>query len=148
MIIGFILAIWFLLYIIISIKNIFFVKYLIKQNNKDKLKKDVELIKFGSIPFWIINFIILSILTIGAVMGTRGILIFLVPIPIFISYIILLGTSIFSISYIRLLYKENNIVHKEMILQIILQLIFVLDIFGIIYLKNKYSIKNENNEKN
>ena len=141
MVIGILLAIWFLIYIIISIKNIFYVNDLIKQNNKGKLKNNAESIKLCSIPFWVINFIILSIFTIGAVMSTRGILIFLVPIPIFVSYIILLGTSIFSISYIRLLYKENKIGYKGMLIYTIFQLMFVFDIFCIIYLKYKYSNK-------
>jgi hypothetical protein len=142
-VIGITLAIWFMAYIIISIKNIFYNKYLLINNDTDKLKKNAELVKFGAIPFWIINFIILALITIAAVMGTRGILMFFVPIPIFLSYIIFLGTSIFSISYIRLLYKEKVIVFKQMVIYIILQLIFCLDIIGIIYLKNKY--KNKEN---
>jgi len=106
-VVGITLAIWFIVYIVIAIKNIFYNKYLLKNNDNDTLKKNAELVKFGAIPFWIINFIILALITFAAVMGTRGILIFFVPIPILVSYIIFLGTSIFSISYIRLLYKEK-----------------------------------------
>jgi hypothetical protein len=142
--IGIILAVWFLLYIIISIRNIFYVKDLITLNNGEKLKEDAEFVKFNSIPFWEINFFIFFLLSIITFLVVGSIEMFLVS--IIISYIILLGTSIFSISYIRLLYKENIIGYKEMIFQIILQLIFVLDIFGIKNLKNKYSNKKENNE--
>jgi len=142
-VVGIILAIWFIAYIVISIKNIFYNKYLLVNNDNDKLKKNAELVKFGAIPFWIINFIILALITFAAVMGTRGILMFFVPIPILVSYIIFLGTSIFSISYIRLLYKEKVIVFKQMVIYIILQLIFCLDVVGILYLKIKY--KNKEN---
>jgi len=110
---GILIAVWFIAYIIISIRNIFYAKKLLVNNEKDDLKKSTELIKLKSVPFWILNFIFLFLITIAAVAGSRGGAIFLAPIPIFISYIILLGTSIFSIAYIRLLYKKNHWIYPH-----------------------------------
>ena len=132
---GILLALWFVIFIILSIRNIIYTNKLLKRCEIDKLKKLTEFIKFGAIPFWIINFILLSLLTIAIVMGTRGIGIVIIPVPIIIAYIILLGTSIFSIPYIKLLYKGKKIGFKQMVIHIILQLCFVWDVIGIIYLK-------------
>ena len=133
-------TIWFLIFIILSIKNINNCKNYLKNNEKKLLKTLSENIKLKSIPFWIINFIILLFFSIGALFGTRGFFIIFLPIPIIFTYLILLGTSIFSISYIRLLYKNNEIKKYQMIIHIILQLCFIWDIIDIIYLKIK--IKN------
>ena len=128
-------------YIIVSIINIFYAKKLIKQKCKEKLKKLTEVSKFGSIPFWIINFIILVIVGILGVVATRGAGIIFLPILMLLTYILFLGTSVFSISYIKLLYQEGEIVSLHKNMHIILQLCFILDIVDIIYLKIKLNQK-------
>jgi hypothetical protein len=122
-------------FLIVTILNIFYTKRLIKQRERKKLKKSAEIVKLASIPFWIINFLVLSLSAFAAIIATRGFGIVFLPIFILITYIALLGTSVFSISYIRLLYKEKEIGFAQMTIHIILQLCFVSDIIGIIYLK-------------
>jgi hypothetical protein len=100
--------------------------------------------KFGSIPFWIINFIILVIVGILGVVATRGAGIIFLPILMLLTYILFLGTSVFSISYIKLLYQEGEIVSLHKNMHIILQLCFILDIVDIIYLKIKLTKKEKN----
>jgi hypothetical protein len=134
-------------YIIVSIINIFYAKKLIKQKNKEKLNKLMRVIKFGSIPFWIINFIILVIAGIFGIVATRGAGIIFLPILVLLTYILFLGTSVFSIAYIKLLYQEGEIVSIHKILHIILQLCFVLDIVDIIYLKIKLNKNKKPNEE-
>jgi hypothetical protein len=143
---GILLVSWFVIFLILSIRNIIYTNKLLKRSEIDKLKKLTEFIKFGAIPFWIINFILLSLFTIAIVMGTRGIGIVIIPVPILITYIILLGTSIFSIPYIKLLYRIKKIGFKQMVIHIILQLCFVWDVIGILYLK--INNKKENSFKN
>jgi hypothetical protein len=137
-----VLIIWLIIYIITSIKNVMTSRKYIRELEINKLKKISEDIKFKSIPFWIINFLVLLFLTISAVVGTKGILIFIIPISILFTYIILLGTSVFSISYIILLYKNNNILLIQLIFHVILQLCFVFDIIDMFYLRLR--IKKDN----
>jgi len=132
---------WLCIFVILSIKNITIARKYISEGEKEKLKVIMEKIKLKSIPFWIMNFILLFCITFFAVLGTRGYLIPFVPIPILFTYIILIGTSIFSISYIRILYKNNEITFFQMIIHIILQLCFFGDIIDVLYLK--YKIKKK-----
>jgi len=140
-------SLWFCVFIAVSIKNIIVAKRYVREKQKDKLRKLTEITKFGSIPFWIINFVILFFFTIAAIVGTRGIFIVFVPVPIFFSYLLLLGTSVFSISYVRLLYKEKDITLGMAIVHTILQLCFCWDIFDIIYLKYKFGSTIATNEQ-
>jgi uncharacterized protein YfaS (alpha-2-macroglobulin family) len=112
-----------LTFIALSIINIFRSSKLIKQKDEEKLRKSAYLIKFGSIPFWIAVFVIVEI-------TFR-----LDSIVLALFYVILLGTSIFSIAYIRLLYNVNKLNLKQMVINTLLQFVFVLDIISVFFLK-------------
>jgi hypothetical protein len=66
-----------------------------------------------------------------------GFVLLFIPIPIFLSYIILLVTSSYSISYLVLLKRNDIITRKQFRIYLVLQLCFVLDIIGIIYISNR-----------
>jgi hypothetical protein len=61
--------------------------------------------------------------------------------PIIISYIILLSTSNYSISYLILLKKNSMINTNQFIKNIFFQLFFIIDIIGI------FKIINGNDKK-
>jgi len=139
-----ILLFWFIGYIILLIKNIIISKKYIENNDTNILKELTEKIKFKSISFWILN-IILSIIIFYNLIRISESFVFLI-FPIIFIYIIFLGTSVFSIFYIRLLYKRNEFKYFQMIIHIILQLCFILDVMDIIYLKIKsYKYSKNNN---
>jgi hypothetical protein len=137
---------WLIIFIISFIKNLKMLKILYKENNLVELKRYVKTTKLSLIPFWILNFIISSIIMLGFIMGTRGMGIIFLPIPVFFAYMILLITSCYSIFYINLLNK--NIKIKKYFMHIILQLCFVLDIIDILYLIKKYKIEDIEERQN
>ena len=138
-IIPLIFLIWLLLFIYSIVLNIKNTVKLFKENNLIVLRKNGKLIKLTLIPFWILHFILSVLAMIVFIGASRGMGIIFLPIPIFITYIFLLITSIFSIAYILLLRKNKYI--NNIVIHIILQLCFVLDIINMIYILRKISKK-------
>ena len=136
-------GIWFLLFMVISIINAINIIKKFLQNQTDLLLEYTKKVKFGLIPFWIINFIGYTAFVIMVNIPSHGFGIFIVPFPIMASYFVLIATSVFSISLLLLLYRERKIDNKQFLIFIMTQLCFVLDVIGVIYLINK--IKSENN---
>ena len=131
-IIPLIFLIWLLLFICSIVLNIKNTVKLFRENNLIILRKNSKLIKLTLIPFWILHFILSTLTMIAFIGGTRGMGIIFLPIPIFFTYIFLLITSIFSIAFILLLRRNKYI--DDVIIHIILQLCFVLDIIDMIYI--------------
>jgi hypothetical protein len=99
-------------------------------------------IKIGLIPFWIINFICYFPISVFLLVVGHGFGFLIVPIFIFLSYIVLLLTSIFSILYLLNLKKNNIIVNKQFIIHSILQLLFVVDIIDTVNIIKKWGKSN------
>ena len=129
--------VWAVLFIIYFICNIIFLNINVKNKNVEKIKNYCKIIKYYSIPFWIMNIISYIGLIIAFFFIMFGWVIIFIPIPIFISYIILLATSSYSISYLIIMKRNGSITKKQFIKNIILQLCFIFDIIGIIILFKK-----------
>jgi len=116
-----------LAYIVLSIIGIFKARGLVKRRDEEKLKKSASVVKLGAIFFWIITIIFLKWAYLWGIekLIARG-----------ICYIVLLGTSIFSLSYIRLLFKEKKLTAGQTVLYTLSQLFFVIDIIGILFLRH------------
>ncbi|MDR0442273.1 MAG: alpha-2-macroglobulin family protein [Treponema sp.] len=113
-------------FLLVSIINIFYSGRLVKRQETEKLKKSASLIKFGAIPFWIVLLIFLKKFS-GELVGN----------DVFIlaaMYILLLGTSVAGLSYIRSLHKEKQITAGQRVIHTLFQLCFILDVLGIAYL--------------
>jgi uncharacterized protein YfaS (alpha-2-macroglobulin family) len=113
-----------LAFLVLSISNIFRSSKLIKQQDDEKLQKSTYFIKYGSIPFWMISIVV-----------AKTIAIWLDLIALIFFYVILLGTSVFSIAYIRLLYNVKKLNLKQMVIHTLSQFVFVLDIISVFFLK-------------
>jgi uncharacterized protein YfaS (alpha-2-macroglobulin family) len=135
-IIWILLALLLLAFDVISIISIFKSSKLIKQKDEEKLKKSARLVKFGSIIFWIAAFILYKVMRLWGIEK----IIFLT-----LLYTVLLGTSVYSIAYIKLLRKEKKLNLVLAIIFTLSQLFFVFDILGILFLasfvKNKKSAR-------
>ena len=138
-IIPIIFLIWLMIFICFSVLNILYTKKLYKQNKLFELRKNVKYIKLYLIPYWIINFAVSVFVLLLIMAATKGLGIILFPVFIFFAYILLLITSSVSITYIVLLNKNKHLKHYYV--HIILQLCFVLDIIGAIYLLKKINIE-------
>jgi len=135
------LVLLFLAFTVISIISIFKSSKLIKQQNKEKLKKSARFAKIGSIFFWIAALFFFF----------SNVVWFLdVEIKIFVilAYTIMLGTSVFSIAYIRFLHKEKKLSPAQAVIFILSQLIFGVDILMAVYItSSKVSEGNAKWEK-
>ena len=157
LVIGIFSNIIFILVIILGILYIISSIKLYKENNNSELSKNVRIMKFCLLPYWILNFFCLIILlyiagffnylfqdAYGKGMGI-GILIIMIIIPnVIFAYIILGISSCASIAYIKMLKNENKIQKKG--IHIILQLCFILDMVGIIILEKIIKKENKNYE--
>lgn len=133
-----ILLLWSVVFLIISIVNIISIVLDYRNNNSERLLKKMKRVKFSLIPFWIINFICyIPISSLLLVIG-HGFGFFIVPIFMAITYIVLLFTSIFSISYLLNIKKNKRITNWQFIGHSILQLCFIIDIIDTIYIASKW----------
>lgn len=107
------------------------------------LRKFMKISKRGLIPFFVMNFIYYSLFIMILMAASRGIFLFgpipmiLIPLVIF-TYLAVLFTSSFSIAFIVLLKKKDKFDTSSMLLNICLQLTFVLDIVGMLFLLRRF----------
>ncbi|MFL0269350.1 DUF6652 family protein [Candidatus Clostridium radicumherbarum] len=117
---------------------------LFKNNDYNSMRKNMKALKFGAIPYFVINFIIYLLLFLLFFAASRGIILvtpipLLFLIPVFFAYLTVIFTSTYGIGFSLILYKEKRLRTGKLILHIILQLCFVLDILDTVILlaKNK-----------
>lgn len=117
---------------------------LFKNNDYNSMRKNMKALKFGAIPYFIINFIIYLLLFLLFFAASRGIILvtpipLLFLIPVLFAYLTVIFTSTYGIGFSLILYKEKRLRTRKLILHIILQLCFVLDIIDTVILlaKNK-----------
>jgi hypothetical protein len=128
-----IFSLWVVTYSVLSIINIISILSDYKNNNIEKIFQKMKRIKTSLIPFWIINFICYVPISAILLAAGHGFGFIIVPLFIFLSYTVLILTSLFSILYLLKLRKNNIISRKQFVIHIILQLIFVIDIIDTIY---------------
>ncbi len=118
---------------------------LFRANDLTALRRHMKHAKVGMIPFFIINFIYYLALIMLVLGASRGLFLFgpifvvIVPIVIF-TYLAVLFTSAFTIAYILLMKKNNQLTGDAVVLHICLQLIFVLDMVSMFILLRKKSV--------
>jgi hypothetical protein len=131
------LLLWFTLFLIGNISNIFNLLNNLKVKDIKSVYSSIKILKLGSIPFYILNFIVTGIFFAFIFFATRGIGLILLPIPVLITWIILLSTSVNSISFLVFIYKNRVITKKSFILNLLAQLTFVIDIISTIIILKK-----------
>lgn len=100
----------------------------VKWGEYDNVKCGWKLLKYGSIPFYIINFIYSLVVWFVIVGASRGIFIVLVPIPILITCTMIVQSGCFGWCCIYYLNKRNpGYISK---IHYVLQIVSVLDIIS------------------
>lgn len=135
--------------IVFAIINIINAIKLFKNKEFDFLRKYMKKIKLRAIPYFILNFIFFFLLFMLFAAATRGIMLatpfpLLFLIPVFFTYLSVIFTSSYGIGYVAFLYKEGKIKTSKLIIHIILQLCFVLDVLDTIILLKKVKENKEN----
>lgn len=123
----------FLIVIAVGIINILFSRRLFLQKDELKLITILKILKFGSIPFFVI-FFILSVIFLAV---SHGFGFLIAPFLILFAYFVLIVSSCFGLAYIGLL-KKNRIISRttKMVYQLML-ICFVLDIICTIVISQK-----------
>lgn len=128
---------------IIAIANIINSITLFRNSDDVSLRQNMKTLKFGLIPYFFINFILYLFIFLILFAASRGIIIFS-PIPLFFiipiifTYLAVLFTSFYGIGYVLILGKENRIKSNGLVIHVLLQLCFVLDVISTVILLAKY----------
>lgn len=116
----------------------------LKNNDYNSMRKNMKVLKFGVIPYFVINFIIYLLLFVLFFAASRGFILFtplplLFLIPVFFAYLTVIFTATYGIGFSLILYNEKRISAGKLIVHIMLQLCFVLDVIDTVFLlaKNK-----------
>lgn len=96
----------------------------------DKLGRGWKLLKLGSVPFYVLNFIYSVIICVAIIMGTRGLFIILVPIPVIITCTMIVQSGIFGICYVKHLRNSADGGYMPYPVHYVMQLISVLDVIS------------------
>ncbi|MBK1813191.1 hypothetical protein JHL18_21445 [Clostridium sp. YIM B02505] len=122
---------------------------LLKNGDYTSMRKNMKALKFGVIPYFVINFIIYVLLFLLFFAASRGLFIFtpiplLLLIPVFFAYLTVIFTASYGIGFSLILYKEKRIKTGKLVLHILLQLCFVLDVIDTIVLLAKNKVVKTN----
>ncbi|GKU25150.1 DUF6652 family protein [Clostridium folliculivorans] len=118
---------------------------LLKNSDYNSMRKNMKALKFGVIPYFVINFIIYALLFLLFFAASRGLIVFtpiplLFLIPVFFAYLTVIFTSSYGIGFSLILYKEKRIKTGKLVLHMLLQLCFVLDVIDTIILVSKNKV--------
>lgn len=135
---------------IFALKNVLKAYQLYKNKECNSLRKHMKALKFGVIPYFVLNFVIYLFLFAILFVGSRGIMI-VTPIPliflfpIFFTYLIVVFTSSYGICFAVINSKEKGLSKMKLVLYTLLQLCFVLDVISTVILLIKYKKVEEIN---
>ncbi|MDO4301484.1 MAG: hypothetical protein Q4D26_08870 [Clostridia bacterium] len=144
-----VLGILFVFYVVYKvywgIKNIKTAVRLTNEENSDSLLSFMKITKFGSIPLYIIVFLINLFMWFLFVVSTRGMAIFTFPFMIaptvFFTYLNVVFTAVFTIGFLIIKKDKGDISLSFVVINGILQFCFVLDVIDTIYLCVKFRKK-------
>lgn len=147
------LGISFFLYLLIKvvfgIKNIIIAIKLALANDSDTLFTLMKKTKYGSIWVFVVNYVINFIVvffTILAMWHAAGLAAPLFWLIGYMTYTDVIFTSCFGITFIILKRKNKEVSKSFVVVNILLSLCFVLDIFDTFYLHYKFKETKETNE--
>lgn len=104
----------------------------------ENLKKGWKLLKLGSIPFYILNFLYCFFVWGILVGASRGMLIILVPIPVIITCTLVVQSGCFGVYYVKYLRADRPKEERPSKVHYVLQLISGLDVVSTLCLLRRY----------
>lgn len=107
-----------------------------KKGQIEELKNSWKMLKFSSIPFFVVNFFYSFMVWTIIVAASRGILFFLIPIPIFITCQMIVQSGMLGILYLNNLKKTQK--ESPSGVHYVLQLLSVLDVVSTFLILKKY----------
>jgi hypothetical protein len=135
--------------VIFAVKNIINTCRLYKNREYNSLRKYMKVRKLGVIPYFVLNFVIYFLLFTLFFAASRGLILFTpIPLifllPIFFTYLTVLFTSSYGIGFVAIINKEKRLKNGKLIIHVLLQLCFILDVISTIILLMKYKDEQTN----
>ena len=137
-----------ILNVIFAVINIINTIRLYKNREYNSMRTYMKVLKLGSIPYFVLNFIIYFLLFMLFFAASRGLIMFtptplLFLIPIFFTYLNVLFTSFYGLGFIATISKEKKLSKGKMLIHVLLQLCFVLDVISTIILLREYKVDKQ-----
>jgi hypothetical protein len=117
-----------MIFIIFAVLNIIRAVNLISRKNYIEIRKNIKKTKYGSIPCFVFNFILVGFATFIMFAASHGFGIFFLPIPVFFTWIVVVISSVYGLGLLLILHREKVISTKRFVIFGILQICFVFDI--------------------
>lgn len=142
----FCLVVSWILNIVCAVASVKDASLLYREKDSAYLRKYMKALKMGAIPYFVLNFILYFLLFMLSVAASRG-LVILTPIPfmfvilVFFTYLSLLFTAPYGMAYAVIIQREGKMSTGRLVIHILLQLCFVLDVVDTIVLLMKYERK-------
>lgn len=132
-----------ILILVFGVLNIREAYSLYQKNDFIGLRNRMKLLKLGLIPYYAINLAIHGLFFLSSMAISRGLILFtpfliIFLIPIGLAYLSILFSSTYSIGYLILNHKLGLIKWHKMILHILFQLIFIIDVLSTLFILIKY----------
>lgn len=141
------LAVTGIINIVLTAKNIINSYLYYKNRDYNDLRRYMKILKFGTIPYLIVNFVFNLLIFLLFFAASRGLIVFS-PIPMFflipisLTYLTVLFTSCYGIGLIIYLWKDTSMLRMP-IIHVLMQVCFILDVVDTIILLMKYNIKED-----
>jgi len=103
----------------------------------EELRKSLKILKIYSIPFYILNFLYSVIAWFFIIAGSRGILFFLIPIPIIITLMMVVQGGCVGACYLKALRGTPEGIAKVNGIHYVLQFVTVIDVISTIIILKK-----------
>ena len=103
----------------------------------EKLEKGWLLLKYGSIPFFILNFLYSLFAWFIILVASRGFLVFLTPIPIVVTCTMIFQSGCFGWCYIRYMNSKRESDGKISKIHYVMQVVSILDVISTLLIKRK-----------
>lgn len=132
--------------IVLAVFNVQSALLLFQVGDAFHLRRQMRTLKMGSIPYFVLNFILYVLLALLIIAASRGLVIFTpIPlmfiIPVLFTYLSLLFTSPYGIAYAATVHREGKMSAVGLAFHILLQLCFVLDVVDTAVLLMKHKIR-------
>ena len=106
------------------------------------LRSSLITLKFGLIPFFIVNFVLWALFNVLVIAASRGLGIFMTPAyiaaAVVLTYLAMVPSSVYGICWIRLLRSAGQLDKGGATRHTVMQLIFVLDVISAAILMRRY----------
>ena len=112
-----------------------------KRGEYEKIRSGWRLLKYASIPFYILNFIYSAAVWFVLIGASRGIMLIFVPIPIGITCTMIFQSGCIGWCYIRFFNRQREESKKLSWVHYVLQVVAVLDVVSTLLIARKEAEK-------